>query len=143
MAEGILRKKVNSLKLDTTIDSAGTGKWHVGEHPDKRAVQTALKFGVDISKLKARQFCESDFDDFDRIYVMDKSNYYDVIDLARTQEDKDKVILLLNADIPDSNREVPDPYFGNGDGFMQVFTMMDKVCDAIAEQIKNEIGVPK
>src|SRR5207247_1339714 len=93
MAEGILRHKVDALKLDVVVDSAGTGQWYVGQNPDKRAVQTANKFGVDISKLVGRQFSESDFDDFDRIYVMDHSNYADVIELARTMEDREKVSL--------------------------------------------------
>jgi protein-tyrosine phosphatase len=141
MAEGILRKKAEIGKLNLTVDSAGTGDWHVGEHPDKRAVQTSHKFGVDISKLIARQFSETDFDDFDRIYVMDRSNFYAVIDLARTEEDKLKVELLLNADEPDSNREVPDPYYGAGDGFEKVFKMMDKACDAIIEEIKKSVSV--
>ena len=139
MAEGIMRKKAESLKLDAIIDSAGTGHWHVGEHPDKRAVQTADKFGVDISKLIARQFCEDDFDDFDKIYVMDLSNYYAVIDLARSQENKQKVSLLLNADEPGSNREVPDPYFDKGDGFEKVFHMMEKACDAIASELQMQL----
>jgi protein-tyrosine phosphatase len=137
MAEGILRKKAIDFKLDITIDSAGTGHWHVGEHPDHRAVETARKFGVDISKLVARQFSESDFQDFDRIYVMDRTNYYDVIDYAGTEEEKQKVNFLLNADQPGSNRDVPDPYYGRIDGFDTVFMMMDKACDAIISDIKS------
>jgi protein-tyrosine phosphatase len=137
MAEGILRKKAETLKMNITVDSAGTGEWHIGEHPDKRAVETANKFGVDISKLIARQFSESDFDEFDRIYVMDRSNYFGVIDQARSERDEKKVFLLLNADESGSNREVPDPYFGSGDGFEKVFHLMDKDCDDIIEEIRK------
>jgi protein-tyrosine phosphatase len=137
MAEGILRHKAHLSGLDILVDSAGTGKWHVGQNPDNRAVQTAHKFGVDISRLIARQFSDSDFDDFNRIYVMDQSNYADVIEMARTMEDRQKVFLLLNADEPESNREVPDPYYGGNDGFANVFRMMDKACDAIVEEIKG------
>jgi protein-tyrosine phosphatase len=139
MAEGILRKKAEAANLKLIIDSAGTGDWHVGEHPDRRAVQTAGKFGVNISKLVARHFSESDFDDFDRIYVMDRSNYYAVLDQARTEEDKSKVDFLLNADQPGSNREVPDPYYGGSDGFDRVFTMMDNACNAIIEEIAKSV----
>jgi protein-tyrosine phosphatase len=137
MAEGILRNKAEECQLDIIIDSAGTGEWHIGENPDKRAVQTAKQYGVDISQSIARQFSTSDFHEFDRIYVMDKSNYYTVLDMARSEEDKQKVFLLLNADQPDSNREVPDPYFGNGDGFTKVFIMMDKACEAIIAELKK------
>ena len=139
MAEGILHKKAVDSKLDITIDSAGTGHWHVGENPDHRAIETARKFGVDISKLIARQFSESDFDDFDRIYVMDHSNYSDVIDYVRSEDDKLKVSLLLNADQPGSNRDVPDPYFGRVDGFDTVFIMMDKACEAIIADITKSV----
>jgi protein-tyrosine phosphatase len=138
MAEGILRTKADEYQLKITIDSAGTGGWHAGEHPDKRAVQSARKFGVDISKLVARQFSKNDFDKFDRIYVMDNSNYNDVIDLARTEDDRRKVFLLLNADEPDSNREVPDPYYGGVDGFDRTFLLMEKACEAIVENIRRE-----
>jgi protein-tyrosine phosphatase len=138
MAEGILRTKADEYQLKITIDSAGTGGWHAGEHPDKRAVQSARKFGVDISKLVARQFSKNDFDKFDRIFVMDNSNYNDVIDLARTEDDRRKVFLLLNADEPDSNREVPDPYYGGVDGFDRTFLLMEKACEAIVENIRRE-----
>jgi protein-tyrosine phosphatase len=139
MAEGILRKKAHDQHLDIIIDSAGTGAWHVGENPDNRAMQTAKNSGVDISMLVARQFSEIDFDDFDRIYVMDRSNYYDVANLARNEKDLQKVFYLLNADEPNSNREVPDPYFGHGDGFDKVFKMMDKACDAIIADITKTV----
>src|SRR6478672_6815898 len=94
MAEGILRKKAESKGLKVIVDSAGTGAWHAGENPDKRAVLAARRFGVDISKLVARQFHVSDFDDFDRIYVMDGNNYTDVLDLTRHEKDRLKVDYL-------------------------------------------------
>jgi protein-tyrosine phosphatase len=69
---------------------------------------------------------------------MDNSNYNDVIDLARTEDDRRKVFLLLNADEPDSNREVPDPYYGGVDGFDRTFLLMEKACEAIVENIRRE-----
>jgi protein-tyrosine phosphatase len=141
MAEGNLRTQAEAQKLDILIDSAGTGHWHVGNHPDKRAIQIASRFGVDLSTMVARQFSESDFDDFARMYVMDNANYYTIIEMARHDEDRKKVSLLLNADHPKSNREVPDPYFGGGNCFEKVFIMMDKACDAIVEEIEKSITV--
>jgi protein-tyrosine phosphatase len=135
MAEGILRNKAEKHGIELTIDSAGTGNWHVGQHPDRRAIQTAKTFGVDISKLIGRQFQESDFDEFDRIYVMDKSNLSDVLELARTAEHRDKVNLLLVAG--GCGDEVPDPYYGGQDGFNEVFRMMDKACDSIIKDLKK------
>ena len=131
MAEGILRKKIEEAGLSYTIDSAGTGAWHAGEHPDRRAVMTAKKFGVDISKLIARKFTAKDFEKFDRIYVMDLANLRDVLSLARTETDRKKVQLLL-----DNNLEVPDPWYGGDEGFTEVFNMMDKACDTLLIKLK-------
>src|SRR4051812_28107837 len=95
LAEGILRAKIKEKGIDVFVDSAGTGSWHVGEKPDERAIKTAKKYGVDISKLCARQFTPRDFDAFDRIYVMDRSNLEDVLSLARNRKDEEKVALFL------------------------------------------------
>ncbi len=135
MAEGILRKKIEEHGLKITVDSAGTGGYQLGNHPDKRAIRTAKKFGVDISELIARKFSRKDFDDFDRIYVMDHANMRDVLALARTDEDAAKVFMLLNADEPESDREVPDPWYGVEDDFTEVFKMMEKACDAVVGEL--------
>lgn len=141
LAEGILRNKIR-VEADNypplrqiVVDSAGTGNWHVGEHPDKRAIQVAKKFGVDISNLTGRQFSVNDFDDFDKIVVMDHENFSDVLILARNKSDHAKVCLLLNADQPDSNRAVPDPYYGGADGFTQGYKLIEKACDALVEEL--------
>lgn len=130
-----MRKKIEEHGLKITVDSAGTGGYQLGNHPDKRAIRTAKKFGVDISELIARKFSRKDFDDFDRIYVMDHANMRDVLALARTDEDAAKVFMLLNADEPESDREVPDPWYGVEDDFTEVFKMMEKACDAVVGEL--------
>lgn len=135
MADGILRFKVKQNNLNVTVDSAGTSSWHQGENPDERATATAKKYGVDISTLTARQFSKSDFDDFDKIYVMDSSNYRDVVALAATEDDKDKVEMIMNVVHPGKNQSVPDPYFGGDEGFDKVFKMLDEACDEIIRQL--------
>lgn len=137
LAEGVLRSKTDKLNISLHIDSAGTSNYHIGEHPDKRTIQNALKHGVDVSKLKARQFSVADFDAFDHIFVMDSSNYSDVCALARNEDDLKKVELILNRVYPGSNMSVPDPYFGGEQGFENVFILLDKACDVIAESLKN------
>jgi len=141
MAEGILRKKAESRELNLIVDSAGTGGWHVGQHPDKRAIQTAKEFGVDISRLTGRQFSEKDFDLFDRIYVMDASNYADVLAMTRNEQDRLKVDYLLNASSPGSSKDIPDPYYGGEDGFVKVFRMMDKACDGIIKELEQKLKI--
>ena len=132
LAEVIMRAK---LLENHIVDSAGTGAWHSGQLPDKRSVTTAKKRGLDITNQRARQFKVSDFDTFDYIYVMDNSNYKDVISLAPTEESKSKVRLILNEIFPNENVDVPDPYYGGDDGFENVFDMLDQACEAIARKL--------
>lgn len=137
VAEGILRKKMEEKKVTGAVDSAGTSNYHIGEHPDQRSIKNASKYGVDISKLKARQFKTKDFDDFDHIFVMDSSNYGDVIDLARNDEDRKKVQMILNKLHPGSNMSVPDPYYGGEQGFENVFMLLDQACEIIVKELQK------
>ena len=135
LAEGIMRQKIEELGLNAKVDSAGTANYHVGHSPDRRSIASGLTHGVDISGLRGRQFQVSDFDEFDLIYVMDKSNYANVLAMARGEDDKVKVDLLLNAVKPNSFREVPDPYYGGPQGFENVYQLINKACDAIARSL--------
>ena len=134
LAEGIMRSK---LSEDFTVDSAGTGGWHAGELPDKRSIATAKNRGLDITNQRARQFKKSDFDTFDHIFVMDNSNFKDVLALAPNEEAKSKVKLILNEIFPNENVDVPDPYYGGQDGFENVFDMLDQACEEIARKLKR------
>lgn len=134
LAEGILQAK---LPKNYIVDSAGTANYHVGTAPDKRSVVTAKKFGVDISQQKCRQISTSDFENFDYIYVMDTSNYKNVVAIAPNEEAKQKVKVILNELHPDKNLEVPDPYYGDMQGFEHVYKMLDEVCEVIASKIKS------
>ena len=133
LAEGILKSKVYLHK--TFIDSAGTGAYHVGEKPDPRSISIANIHGIDITNQKARQFSVKDFEKFDLIYVMDQSNYENVIALARNEDDKSKVKMILNEVFPEEDLDVPDPYTGGDFGFKNVYNMLDQACDVIAEKL--------
>ncbi|OUV76544.1 MAG: protein-tyrosine-phosphatase [Flavobacteriales bacterium TMED123] len=133
LAEGILKSKTNHL--DVVVDSAGTAAYHIGEQPDIRSIAIAKKYGIDLIDQRARQFCINDFDDFDKIYAMDTSNYTSIISLVRNESDKDKVDLILNEINPKSFQSVPDPYYGGDNGFQDVYDMLDEACDRIVEQI--------
>ena len=134
LAEGILKSKVDSNKV--FIDSAGTSNYHVGDTPDHRSIAVAKENKLDITTQKGRQFQTSDFDEFDHIYVMDMSNYHDVISLARNEEQKGKVKMILNEIFPGENVEVPDPYHGGDDGFNKVYKMLDEACEEIANNLE-------
>jgi protein-tyrosine phosphatase len=133
LAEGILKSKVYSHK--TFVDSAGTGAYHIGELPDKRSIAIASINNINISDQRARKFSVKDFDKFDIIYVMDRSNYENVISLARNENDKAKVKMILNEIFPGEDLDVPDPYYGGEFGFKNVYNMLDKACDVIAKKI--------
>jgi len=135
LAEGILQSKVDSK--DVFVDSAGTAGYHVGNRPDERSIAVAKKYGLDISHQRCRKFNVNDFTEFDSIYVMDKSNYQNVIAKARNEFDIAKVKLLLSEG--DSNLiEVPDPYYGGKDGFESVFHMIDNACESIAHKLNGK-----
>ena len=135
LAEGILTSMVDTNKV--IVDSAGTGHWHVGNHPDPRSVATAKKHGIDISKQRGRQFSIRDFTIFDIIYVMDSSNMENVLSLSETKADKEKVSLILDNIFPDENVDVPDPYYGGELGFENIYEMLDKACEQITLKLKS------
>jgi protein-tyrosine phosphatase len=132
LAQGILETKVDANEV--FVDSAGTGAYHIGKLPDSRSISVAKKHGIDITNQRARQFQVEDFDEFDVIFVMDQSNYQNIIRLARTVEDEGKVKMILNEISPEDN-SVPDPYYGGDRGFDNVFKMLDEACSIVASKL--------
>jgi protein-tyrosine phosphatase len=138
MAEGILRHKLRGMNLSVYTDSAGTSGFHIGQTPDSRAVDCLKEYGIDISDLRSRQFNKSDFAKYDLIYVMDRSNYNDVIEMARTPEDESKVAMIMNETNPETPIDVPDPWYGDEAGFHDVYRMLDGACDVIVRKIAGK-----
>ncbi len=135
LAHGILESKVAVANLPWTVDSAGTSGFHNGEAPHRESISVAKANNVDITKQVSRLFVQQDFDDFDLILTMDTSNYRDIMRLARNEEDKNKVKMILNYVYPGQNRGVPDPYYEGG--FDGVFNMLNEACDKIIERQKD------
>ncbi|WP_184545932.1 low molecular weight protein-tyrosine-phosphatase [Mucilaginibacter sp. FT3.2] len=131
LAEGIMQHLSDRQDLGWQVDSAGTGNWHVGEGPDRRSVKTARNHGVDISKQICRLFKQSDFDEFDHIFVMDKYNLSDILNLARTDKQAQKVKLLLGDKI------VPDPYHDDTQ-FEPVFELIEGGCKDIIRELAGK-----
>ncbi|MGM1428196.1 low molecular weight protein-tyrosine-phosphatase [Sphingobacterium lactis] len=131
LAHGILEFKAKEAGLSWEIDSAGTGDWHVGQAPDKRSIAIAKDRGIDISGQRAQFFVPELFAKFDKILVMDRQNYADVIALAPTPEDVDKVTLFLDNDI------VPDPYYDNN-MFGPVFELIEARCEQLIAAWQEE-----
>ena len=133
LAQGILENKLDPRKF--IVASAGTAGYHIGKLPDERSIDIARKNGINITNQRAAQFKKSDFDTYDHIFVMDISNYENVIDLATNESQKQKVQLILNEIHPNSNSEVPDPYYGGNDGFRHVYNLLDEACDNLKNRL--------
>lgn len=133
LAEGILKSK---LPESFIIDSAGTIALHEGEHPDKRSISTAAKYGLDISKQRSRPILPKDFEEFDVIYCMDLSVFETVISMAKTEAQKSKISLFLKeAEIPVNNFEVFDPYWSEMDGFEEVYQLLSDASEKIKTKL--------
>lgn len=138
-AEGVFRHKVElaSLEEHITIDSAGTHAYHVGNPPDTRAQNAALKRGVDLSDQCARRVCVDDFSEFDYIIAMDESNRRDLLGIC-PEGYEDRVHLFLdfsNSDVV----EVPDPYYGQGRGFEIVLNLVEDASEGLLKRIHTNI----
>lgn len=129
LAEGIMQHLSDKHHLGWTVDSAGTGGWHVGEAPDRRSIRVAREHGIDISRQVCRKFSQSDFGDFDHIFVMDNYNLQDVLAMAPNDQ-AEKVKLLLG------DKEVPDPYYDNNQ-FEPVFELIEDGCIDIIEELSS------
>lgn len=138
-AEATMRQLLEEAQLTTEIeiDSAGTGAWHVGEPPDRRARAAGKRRGIDIQG-RARKVVVRDFQHFHYVIAMDCSNRSDLHQLAPDDDARNKVELLRNFD-PDSPRdaEVPDPYYGGGDGFERVLDICEAGCRALLQHIRD------
>lgn len=140
-AEGVFCHVVKQRNMQDVIkvDSAGTHAYHIGESPDSRSQATAKSRGVDLSAQSARKIEAVDFERFDYVIAMDRSNYENLKALA-TVEQQEKLYLFMEFSSAWDNTEVPDPYYGGGDGFKNVFDMVQSASEGLLETIiKNNL----
>jgi protein-tyrosine phosphatase len=141
-AQGTMRQLVREAGLQDSIelDSAGTGSWHVGSMPDPRAAATARARGIVLDGF-ARQVSQDDFDDFDLVLAMDRSNMRELRQLAPGEQARAKVRLLREFDPASAGAEdldVPDPYYGAAGGFEEVLDLVEAACRGLLAQIRAE-----
>jgi protein-tyrosine phosphatase len=139
LAEGILAEKARKLALDVEVDSCGFESFHRGDPADPRSVAVAKAHGISLNGHTARMFTVRDFDHYDRIYVMDRTNFNDVMGVARDTEDEQKVDYIMNLVHPGEDRPVPDPWYGGQNGFEKVYDMLDQACEALVREIDRDI----
>ena len=136
MAEGALQARLAASPLAgrVQVDSAGTGGWHAGEPPDRRAIACARGHGVDIAGQRARQLHAADFEVFDWILCADRANVRDVLRIAPAAR-RDRVALLLDWAGVKAEGEVPDPYTGGPEDFRQVWRLVDSAAQAVVARL--------
>jgi len=134
-AEAVFTQKAKEAGLEhLKIDGAGTGSWHIGSPPDKRATAHAKRRGYDLSVLRARAVCADDFHEFDLILAMDQSNLSDLKGMAPVGS-LAKIELFLDYE-PSQTREVPDPYYGGDNGFEEVLDLVERASDGLIKSLK-------
>jgi protein-tyrosine phosphatase len=133
-AEGVMRALVREAGLEDRIevDSAGTGGWHVGAPPDRRATDAAARRGTELSGAARRFDATRDFDRFDLIVAMDAENRRDLEALAPDDEARAKVRMFLAGD-----RDVPDPYYGGDDGFEEVLDLVEEAARDLLLELRR------
>jgi protein-tyrosine phosphatase len=141
-AEAVMRHLVAQEGMGDRIeiDSAGTGDWHVGAPPDRRARAVGQARGIPLSGT-ARQFTAVDFARYDHVIAMDRSNRDDLLRMAGTPAERAKVRLLRSFDAsapPDA--DVPDPYYGGARGFDDVFDICDRACRGLLDHLRRAHG---
>ena len=135
-AEGVFRDVVKQHDMSDVIriDSAGTHAYHIGESPDSRSQSTALSHGVNLSSQRARKVAKTDFDHFDYVIAMDRSNLENLKQL-KSSEQAAKLHLFMEFAKGRDNEEVPDPYYGGGNGFEDVFNMVKDASEGLLQHI--------
>lgn len=142
LAEGALRARLQAAGLGQVacVDSAGTGDWHAGDPPDRRAIATARRHGVDIGGLRARTLRAEDFRDFDWLLCADDANLRDVRALAPEDAHAQVALLTEWAGLRGVglSGEIPDPYTGNMDAFERVWTLVDDAAQGAVARLRRE-----
>lgn len=128
MAEGVLRHLAEARGIGLTVDSAGTGNYHAGEAPDRRARAAMQRRGIDISTLRARQVIRGDFARFDLLLAMDMDNRDHLLRMAPDEGARARVRLLMSYAPELGTDEVPDPYYGEDRDFDAVFELLHTAC---------------
>ncbi|NNC98408.1 MAG: low molecular weight phosphotyrosine protein phosphatase [Gammaproteobacteria bacterium] len=136
-AHGVFEHQLKKADLHTSIriDSAGTGAYHVGELPDSRMRASARQHGISLEHIRARAVHESDFEEFDLILAMDESNFSDLMAIC-PEHLQHKIRLFLDFSRHAELQSVPDPYFGDQDGFDHVMRLITETCENLIAYIR-------
>jgi protein-tyrosine phosphatase len=138
LAEGILQQKAKEAGLNWIVESAGTNGLHTGEPPHHLSQKVSLLNGINISHQRSRKFMASDITNYDIIYAMANDVWIDIKRISGNAFNSKKVILFLNEIFINQNKDVPDPWYGEEEGYHEVFELIEKVCDEIIKKYKTK-----
>ena len=140
LAEGVLKHKIGQAGLPWMVESAGTNSFHVGQSPHPFSCKVAMENGIDITRQVARRFTADDFLKYDIIYAMANEVIEEMKEITGSRYNGNKVKLLMEEAEPGSHKDVPDPWYGNLDGYYPVYAMIENACEAIIQKkIKSPI----
>ncbi|MCP4808258.1 MAG: low molecular weight phosphotyrosine protein phosphatase [Proteobacteria bacterium] len=136
LGEGLMRDKVRAAGLADRIfvDSCGTSSYHAGEPPNPNSVRVAAQHGIDISDQRSRQLVRSDLSRFAWLIAMDASNQ------SNTERLGDCTVHRLRDFDPSGPGDVPDPWGGSGDGYREVYEIVDRSCEMLLERIEQDLA---
>ena len=134
IAEGVMRELVRQQGVPWTVGSAGTNSYHTGEPPHRHSQRVCAERGVDISGQRARRFCAEDFADYDLVYAMADDVLDEMRSMAGPLFDEGKASLFLDELYPGEHRSVPDPWYGDLQGYYPVYAMIEEGCRAILKK---------
>jgi protein-tyrosine phosphatase len=137
MAEGVLLARLEAAGLadKVRVDSAATGRSHVGHAPDERAIACAKKHGIDIAAQRARALTMEDFDAFDFILCADRTILHDARVRKPRTSHADVELLLEWSGV--GKKDVPDPYYGDARDFEKAFKLVDAAALGVVERIRQ------
>jgi len=132
IAHGLVEHHAKHMGISVEVDSAGTIGIHSGNTPDPRSIDIMSRHGIDISNQRSRKIKLEDFKYYDLILVMDRSNYDDVVSLSRTEDEMRRVKMII------SNKDVPDPYYGEVDGFQVVYDLINQEVPVWLDRLRKK-----
>ena len=137
LAHAVMEHKAGEAGLEGWMDveSSGTGPWHVGEQADSRMRRTAAEHGVRLDH-RSRQLRPDDFSKYDLLLAMDRDNFRDALSLCRNEAEREKLRMFRDYD-PQGTGDVPDPWYGGPDGFEEVWTIVERTCGALLNEVRS------
>lgn len=139
LAEAALRREAEQAGIELVIDSAGTGDWHVGRAPDPRALAQAMRHDIDIGHYRARQITPKDFDRFDHVIALDRSNFEDLRQIVPSGA-RARLSMLLDHVPGMEGQDVADPYFGEAEGFEQTWREVTLAARHLLDALRQDRG---